>query len=205
MVDDAGSTASAGEAIPAAEEPLAAPAVPAAPAVLGAPAAPACPWCSEPLPSIDAADCPSCGARLVGDESVDIPGVTTIDPGLRGAAAAPRKVKRTFGSLLVGDDNEVPPPSEAEMPALAPPDLEVRREMLRLELEARLRGLRAEVQAIESEERADAKDGADVKDRADAESRPDAAPAPPGPEGAVEGADAGVPPPPEEPGGAAAG
>jgi hypothetical protein len=221
MVDDAESAARAGEALPVAEEPLAAPA---------APAAPACPWCSEPLPSIDAASCPSCGARLVGDEGVDIPGVTTVDPGLRAAAAAPRKVKRTFGSLLVGDDNDVPPPSEAEMPALAPPDLEVRREMLRLELEARLRGLRAEVQAIESEERADAKhpagaegrphpedpagaesrpdamDRADAEDRAGAGSRPDAAPAPPGPEGAVDGADAGAPAPsPEEPGGAAAG
>jgi len=179
MVDDAGSTVSAGEAIPAAEAQI--------PAAEAAPAVPVCPWCSGPLPSIDAAACPSCGARLVGDEGADIPGVTTVDPGLRAVAAAPRKVKRTFGSLLVGDDNEVPPPSEAEMPALAPPDLEVRREMLRLELEARLRELRAEVQAIEAEDRAEA------------------APPPPGPEGAAEGVDAGVAPPPEEPGGAAEG
>ncbi len=60
-------------------------------------------------------------------------------------AAAPRKVKRTFGSLLVGDDNEIPPPSEAEMPALARPDADVRREILRLEMEARLVELKAEV------------------------------------------------------------
>ncbi len=134
MVDDAGPTANAG----------------------AAPPVPECPWCSAPLPGVDVTACPSCGARLVEDEGVDIPGVTAVDPGLLAVAAAPRKVKRTFGSLLVGDDNEVPPPSEAEMPALAPPDLDVRREMLRLELEARLTVLRAEAQAIESEERADA-------------------------------------------------
>jgi len=154
MVDDAGSTVST--------EPAAPPAEPAAPA-------PACPWCSAPLPSADATACPRCEARLVEDEGIDIPGVTAVDPGLLAAAAAPRKVKRTFGSLLVGDDNEIPPPSEAEMPALAPPDLEVRREMLRLELEARLTGLRAEVQAMEAEDRVD--DG----------------PTPPEPGGAAEG------------------
>ena len=76
---------------------------------------------------------------------VEIPGVTAVDPALLAAAAAPRKVKRTFGSLLVGDDNEIPPPSEAEMPALAPPDAEVRREILRLEMDARLVALKAEV------------------------------------------------------------
>ena len=75
---------------------------------------------------------------------VEIPGVTAVDPALLAAAAAPRKVKRTFGSLLVGDDNEIPPPSEAEMPALAPPDAEVRREILRLEMDARLVALKAE-------------------------------------------------------------
>jgi hypothetical protein len=117
---------------------------------------PACPWCSAPLPGAEAAACPSCGARLIEDEAgVEIPGVTAVDPGLVAAASAPRKVRRTFGALLVGDDDEIPPPSEAEMPALAPPDVEVRREMLRLELEARLAELRAEVQAMEAEDRAD--------------------------------------------------
>ena len=118
---------------------------------------PACPWCSAPLPGVEAATCPSCGARLVEEEGgVEIPGVTAVDPGLLAAATAPRKVRRTFGSLLVGDDDEIPPPSEAEMPALAPPDLEVRREMLRLELEARLTELRAEALALEADDRAEA-------------------------------------------------
>jgi hypothetical protein len=107
--------------------------------------APNCPWCSTALPAADVADCPSCQARLVEPLDVEIPGVTAVDPALLAAAAAPRKVKRTFGSLLVGDDNEIPPPSEAEMPALAPPDAEVRREILRLEMDARLVALKAEV------------------------------------------------------------
>ena len=107
--------------------------------------APNCPWCSAALPAPDVADCPSCQARLVEPLDVEIPGVTAVDPALLAAAAAPRKVKRTFGSLLVGDDNEIPPPSEAEMPALAPPDAEVRREILRLEMDARLVALKAEV------------------------------------------------------------
>jgi hypothetical protein len=130
MADDTRSTTNAGEGSPG----------------------PACPWCSSPLPAPDAPVCPRCGARLVEEADVDIPGVTAVDPGLLAVAAAPRKVKRSFGSLLAGDDNEIPPPSEAEMPALAPPDLDVRREMLRLELEARLTDLRAEAQALAAEE-----------------------------------------------------
>jgi len=106
---------------------------------------PICPWCSATLPSADAAACPSCEARLVEPPDVVIPGVTAVDPALLALAAAPRKVKRTFGSLLIGDDNEIPPPSEAEMPALARPDADVRREILRLEMEAQLVALKAEV------------------------------------------------------------
>jgi hypothetical protein len=110
-----------------------------------------CPWCSEPLPAPDAPDCPSCGAHLLGGEDVEVPGVTAIDPALARIAAAPMKVKRTFGSLLVGDDNEIPPPTEAEMPALARPDADVRREMLRLEMEARLAELQADARMLEAE------------------------------------------------------
>jgi hypothetical protein len=109
--------------------------------------APICPWCSAALPAVDAAACPSCEARLIEPADIVIPGVTAVDPVLLAAAAAPRKVKRTFGSLLVGEDNEIPPPSEAEMPALARPDADVRREILRLEMEAELAALRAELAA----------------------------------------------------------
>jgi hypothetical protein len=112
---------------------------------------PICPWCSATLPAADATACPSCEARLVDTSDVDIPGVTAVDPVLLAVAAAPRKVKRTFGSLLVGNDDEIPHPSEAEMPALARPDADVRREILRLEMEARLAFLRAEVAARNAE------------------------------------------------------
>jgi hypothetical protein len=124
------------------------PDLPSAPAAAG----PACPWCSAPLPDPAATVCPSCDARLVEEGDVEIPGVTSVAMDLRASAAAPRRVRSTFGALFVGDDDEIPLPSEAEMPALAPPDDEVRREMLRLELEARLRDLRAEVRSLDSEE-----------------------------------------------------
>jgi len=92
---------------------------------------------------------------------VDLPGVTAIDPAYLAAAAAPGKVKRgnvalkgyssIVGSLLNRDDPDNPPPSDEELPALAPPDVEVRTEMLRLELEARLAALQAEANALASE------------------------------------------------------
>ncbi len=116
------------------------------------PPAQVCPWCSASLPAGQPGACPACGAHLVEDEEVVLPGVTAVDPALLASASTPRKVKRTFGSLLVhNDDDDIPPPTEAEMPALARPDLEVRREMLRLELDARLAALQAEAKAIESE------------------------------------------------------
>jgi hypothetical protein len=110
-----------------------------------------CPWCSAQLPSADVGDCPGCGARLVETGSEEIPGVTAVDPQLLRAAPAQRKVKRTFGALLIGDDEEIPAPSDAEMPALARPDEDVRREMLRLEIEAGLADLRAERRVLEAE------------------------------------------------------
>lgn len=112
-----------------------------------------CPWCSEPLPVPGAAECPSCGAHLLGGEDVEVPGVTAIDPALARIAATPMKVKRTFGSLLVGDENEIPPPTEAEMPALARPDADVLREMLRIEMEARLAELQADARMLAAEGR----------------------------------------------------
>jgi hypothetical protein len=106
-----------------------------------------CPWCSAALPVADAEECPSCRARLVEEAGVEIPGLTSVDPVLLAAAAAPRKVKRNLATLLVGNDNETPLPSQAEMPALALPAADVRREMIRLEMDARLASLQAEVSA----------------------------------------------------------
>jgi hypothetical protein len=127
MVDDAGLGASPGDERPSA----------------------VCPWCSAVLPDAAAAVCPTCQARLVEPESVEIPGVTTFDATRRPQGG--RKARLPFGALLGGDDEDLAPPSEADLKALARPDLEVRREMLRLELDARLASLQAEVTAIETE------------------------------------------------------
>ncbi len=113
-------------------------------------AAAVCPWCSAPLPDADAPACPSCDARLVESEGVEILGVTAVDPSFTASAAAPRGV-RPLGSLFAsGDDDTLP--TDSELPALAPPDLEVRKEMLRLEMDARLASLQAEVTAMETED-----------------------------------------------------
>jgi hypothetical protein len=117
------------------------------------PAAPGlrCPWCSTPIESLEDATCVACGATLHGDSTVEIPGVTAIDSAHASRATAPRKTRRTFGSLFVGGDDGIPPPSQAELPALAMPDPEVRREMLRLQLDAELADLTARAAALAAE------------------------------------------------------
>jgi hypothetical protein len=117
------------------------------------PAAPGarCPWCSAPVASPDEVTCGACGATLHGDAAVEIPGVTAIDIRHAARAMAPRKVRRTFGAIFVGGEDEIPPPSEAELPALAMPDPDVRREMLRLQLDAELADLTARAAALAAE------------------------------------------------------
>ena len=116
-------------------------------AALGA----SCPWCSAPVASPDDVTCGACGATLQGDAAIEIPGVTAIDGQHASRAAAPRKIRRTFGALFVGSDDEIPPPSEAELPALEMPDAEVRHEMLRLQLDAELADLTARAAALAAE------------------------------------------------------
>ena len=116
-------------------------------AALGA----SCPWCSAPVASPDDVTCGACGATLQGDAAIEIPGVTAIDGQHASRAAAPRKIRRTFGALFVGSDDEILPPSEAELPALAMPTAEVRREMLRLQLDAELADLTARAAALAAE------------------------------------------------------
>jgi hypothetical protein len=110
-----------------------------------------CPWCSAPVANPDDVTCGACGATLKGDAAVEIPGVTAIDGQHASRAAAPRKVRRSFGALFVGGDNEIQAPAEAELPALAPPDAEVRREMLRLQMDAELVKLTARAAALAAE------------------------------------------------------
>ena len=113
------------------------------------PAASVCPWCSTPL-GPDAVTCPSCGAALTGDEEPQVPGVTAVDQKLAATRQRPTKSPSRLMAWIAGDSPD-DIPSEGESQAIAPPDLEVRREILRLELEAEVAKLQAETDAILSE------------------------------------------------------
>jgi hypothetical protein len=111
-----------------------------------------CPWCSADYTG-DPDTCPSCGAALAVDPSTDpaLPGVTAIDAAAIVRAKTP--VARPRNRLLSWISGEYPDetPSPTEAGALAPPDLNVRREMLRLELEAEVANLQAEAGALMAE------------------------------------------------------
>lgn len=137
----------------------------------GGSAASICPWCSAPYQG-PAETCPSCGATIEGD-TVDpsLPGLTAID-----AAAIVRSKQqptgRTRNRLLSWISGEYPDEGAApvDAAALAPPDLEVRREMLRLELEAEVANLQAEADALRAEATVEGRDeGATPEDAAAAD------------------------------------
>ena len=111
--------------------------------------APRCNWCSAVLPSDHESTCPSCGATLVADGETSVPGVTAIDAeailrNARNAKAKPRS--RLLG--WISGDYDVGVEATAPKGSLAPPDEAVRREMLRLELEAQVANAEAEVGAM---------------------------------------------------------
>lgn len=116
-----------------------------------APGASICPWCSTPYQG-PADTCPSCGATIEGD-TVDpsLPGLTAIDAAAIVRAKQPTTRSRNrFLSWISGEyPDEEARPTDAS--ALAPPDLEVRREILRLELEAEVANLQAEADALRAE------------------------------------------------------
>lgn len=144
------------------------------------PAGPVCPWCSAGYTG-EPETCPSCGAALTVDPTTDtaLPGLTAIDAAAIVRAKAP--VPKPRSRLLSWISGEYPDdaPTPVETGALRPPDADVRREMLRLELEAEVADLQAEVDAMAAE--------------AAAEERPfgGEAAAPPGEPAAPEPADAG--------------
>jgi hypothetical protein len=112
-------------------------------------AAPRCTWCSAPLPSDHETTCPSCGATLIGDGEASVPGLTAIDAEaiLRNARAAKAKPRSRLLSWISGEYAEGADAAPAPG-SLAPPDDAVRREMLRLELEAQLANAEAETAAL---------------------------------------------------------
>ena len=113
------------------------------------PTAAVCPWCSAAL-TPDATVCPSCGANLVADGEPNVPGVTAIDAAsIVRSKIAPQPRNRLLSWISGEYPGDIP--SKAEAQAIAPPDLEVRREILRLELEAEVANLQAEADAIRAE------------------------------------------------------
>jgi hypothetical protein len=128
-----------------------------------------CPWCSaEVAPALP--NCPACGATLQGDSDASLPGVTALDQDAlsrAGRASAPKSRSRLL-SWISGDyddsaDKPAPPGS------LAPPPFEVRREMLRLEIEAETAILQAETDALAAEAELQAREhGATLQAEADA-------------------------------------
>jgi hypothetical protein len=116
----------------------------------GAVPEPRCNWCSAPLPSDHEVTCPSCGATLLGDGDTAVPGLTAIDAEaiLRNARAAKTKPRGRLLSWISGDYDDGGSGPAAAPGSLAPPPAEVRREMLRLELEAQLTNAQAEVESL---------------------------------------------------------
>jgi hypothetical protein len=105
------------------------------------------------LASADLTTCPSCAAQLNSPSETDVPGVTTIDvAALAWKAGAPPRRNRLL-SWISGDDDSPPPDTTgASSAAVEPPSLAVRREMLRLELEAEGISLPHDAEPSEAEE-----------------------------------------------------
>jgi hypothetical protein len=119
-------------------------------ATAGSAPTPRCNWCSAPLPSDHEVTCPSCGATLLGDGDTSVPGLTAIDSEaiLRNARAAKTKPRSRLLGWISGDYDDDSSSKAAAPGSLAPPPADVRREMLRLELEAQVANAQAEVEAM---------------------------------------------------------
>jgi hypothetical protein len=133
-----------------------------------------CPWCSAEIgPALS--NCPACGAALTGDTDASLPGVTALDQeAIRRARqiATPQRRNRVL-SWISGDYDEADKPDPPG--SLSPPPLEVRREMLRLELLAEEASLRAQTDALVAEAALEAEEASQrAQSRTVAEPAPDA-------------------------------
>lgn len=111
-----------------------------------------CPWCSAELPDPAATSCPACGAALQERVDGDLPGVTQVDPT---AITSGRKARRKGVRELIGLSDEETEGSPVHRTP-EPPSSEVRREMLRLRidaLEAEIEALTGSLAAVRAEER----------------------------------------------------
>jgi hypothetical protein len=129
--------------------------MPDEPVTQAAPTEARCTWCSAVLPDPAAATCPSCGATLIGDgETAGVPGLTSIDADaiLRNARGTGRTKPRSGLLGWISGEYPVDESAVATPESLAPPTADVRREMLRLELEAQVANAQAEVEAMAADE-----------------------------------------------------
>lgn len=108
-----------------------------------------CSWCSTPITE-GMTECPSCGANLIPDGDPNVPGLTAVDAASIIRSKSPAQPRSRLMSWLSGEYT-TDLPSKAEQQAIAPPDLDVRREILRLELEAEVANLQAEADALRAE------------------------------------------------------
>ena len=104
-----------------------------------------CPWCSASV-THETAVCPSCRAILISGEEQDLPGVTAVDQTVVRGEKKPAPPKHRLLSWISGDYLD-DAPQVSDTHALAPPDLDVQREILMLELEAEVHNLQAEADA----------------------------------------------------------
>jgi hypothetical protein len=119
-----------------------------------------CPWCSAPLASADDITCRSCGATLTAETEPQVPGVTAIDAeaivrGVRATSPPRRSRLLSWISGDVAEDEESTPTAHG---SLTPPPVEVRREILRMELEAEISDLQAEAGSILADDEVEAAD-----------------------------------------------
>ena len=108
-----------------------------------------CPWCSAALVP-NSLTCASCGAILQPEEDRDVPGLTAVDTAILRGEKKPASRNRLL-SWISGEYNPEDTPSPSDAQALAPPDPEVKEEILRLELEAEVANLQAEADSLLSE------------------------------------------------------
>jgi hypothetical protein len=108
-----------------------------------------CPWCSAALKP-GATDCPSCGAQLKTENESDLPGLTSIDPRAKPLDIKPKSKNRIL-SWISGDytDDAL---TKTDARAVAPPDLAVQEEILRLQIAADLADLQAEVASLQADD-----------------------------------------------------
>ncbi len=120
-----------------------------------------CSWCST-IVTPETEKCPNCGAVLIGDEEPVLPGVTAVDEKVVRGETRPVERNRLL-SWISGEYAEEEA-TEALSQAIAPPDPEVKREIRRLEIEAEVANLTAEVQARRVEAVADVIDEGDPEE-----------------------------------------